>query len=275
LWLNATTRLGEINKKGLMTDQQTGEQEPVEAPTQDIPESESSEEVVDQQQPTEAESPELETGKNEVDNQPPKDNAAWAAMRVENQRLKEAVSQVDPEYLERLRGATRNQEYAAPQVNQIAEDAEYSEVTRSLNWTQQQAAIANQKIAQLQNQLELQQDRQAEEAFPELKTDKVFQQIVAEKKLAARVLGHDRTTSEIAREVKSLLGRREEQLTAQVVQTTRQQDAETRAAIAEPRSTSSQGQSAANNEEVRHRVRKGDQDAQLDVARGLIADLEF
>lgn len=255
-----------------MIDEQTGEvsQAAVE-PATEVPDSESPEEVVDQQQPDE-QSTETETV-NEVD--VPKDNAAWAALRVENKRLKEVVAEVDPEYLNMLRGAVRPQEYNQPEFNPVSDDTDYSEVTNRLNWTQQQAVQANQQISRLQNQLETQQDRMAEEAYPELKTDKEFQQIVAEKKLAARVLGRDVTTMEIARDVKKLLSRRDEQISVQAAQDARREVAEKQVATAEARGQSSAGKPMEDDESLRMRVRKGDSDAQTQVAKGLIADLEF
>jgi len=257
-----------------MTDAKLGEEEKVEAPTEDNPEPESAKEEADQPQPEEQESPEAETGKN-AEGDKPKDNAAWAAMRKENKRLKEELEGIDPEYLERLRGATSPQEFQSQESPDLTEDADYSEVTKRVNWAQDQATRARQENAQLRAQLELQQDRQAEESYPELKTDKQFQQIVAEKKLAARVLGHGRTTTEIAREVKNLLSRRDEQVAAQTAESTKQQMNERQAATAEARGQTSGGVSTSTNEELRQRVRKGDMEAQNEVAKGLIADLEI
>lgn len=258
-----------------MTDDQTGEvSNTAEVPAQEVPASESPEEAVDQQQPAETVNPESETGTNEVDDKPPKDNAAWAAMRAENKRLKEAIN-VDPEYIEKLRGAVGPQEVVPQRYEPVTGDTDYTVVTDRLNWTQQQALRANEQIARLQNQLELQQDRAAEEAFPELKTDKAFQQIVAEKKLAARVLGKDVTTTEIAREVSKLLSRREEQVVAQTAANTKQQIIEKQAATAEAKGQTSGGISSQDDESLRNRVRKGDMEAQTQVAKGLIADLEF
>lgn len=257
-----------------MPDSPTGEIETVEAPTTDVPESESQPQEADQPQEETQESPESETGKNEVEDNPPKDNAAWAALRVENKRLKEAISTVDPEYLEKLRGANAQQDYN-PQYQELNDDVEYSQVTKAVNSAQAEAIRANQRIAKLQAQLELQQDRQAEEAFPELKSDKVFQQIVAEKKLAARVLGHDRTTLEIAREVHNLLKRKEEQVVAQTTQTVKQQQVESRQAIADARGVTTNGRSSVADEEMRVRLRKGDTQALEDTARRIIGNLEF
>lgn len=257
-----------------MIDEKSGEEEVVEAPTEDIPESESSEEVADQPQPEEAESPETETGENEVDDKPPKDNAAWAAMRTENKRLKEAIKEVDPEYIEKLQSAfSQPQNY--PQPQQVPEDAEYGQVTQGLNYAQQQAAQANQRISQLQAQLERQQDAQAEDAYPELRTNKVFQQLVAEKKLAARVLGNDRTTIEIAKEVKRLLDRTVEQTAVATEKAVKQQELEKRAAIAEGKGTSTSGKPKEDDESLKNRVRHGDMEAQSEVAKRIIGDLEF
>lgn len=257
-----------------MTDQPTGDGQTAEAPATDAPVSESQEEVVDQQPTQTQESPETDTGKNEVEDQPPKENAAWAAMRAENKRLKEAVG-VDPAYLNKLRSATSNEPVFAQRANPVNPDSDYEQVTNSLNWTQQQAVHANNEIANLKNQLEKQQDREAEDAYPELKTDPVFQQIVAEKKLAARVLGHDITTREIAGQVKKLLSRRESQVVAQTEAQTQQRMVAKQAAMAEPKGTTTGGSSTASSEELRQRVRKGDMSAATEVAKGLISDLEF
>lgn len=259
-----------------MTDQQqqTGEEQVVEAPTQDIPESESQEQVADQPQAQQQESPESETGQNEGSDVP-KDNAAWAKMRTENKRLKEVLDTVDPEYLDRLKGATQPQTYQQQQVQQITGDADYEQVTQSINYANSAAARAQQQVAQLQQQIELQQDREAERAFPELKSDKAFQQIVAEKKLAARVLGHQRTTLEIAEEVSSLLGKREEQIAVQAAQKQKDQMIQAQAISSEPRGKTTGGRSLVQDDELRNRVRRGDSEATTEVARNLIADLEF
>lgn len=256
----------------MIDDQNSGVEEQAEAPAQDIPESESPKEAEDQQRPEEQESPESETGKNEGSEEIPKDNAAWAAMRTENKRLKEVVDAVDPEYLEKLRSATTPQNYPSQEVREVPEDAEYGQVTQGLNYAQQQAAQANQRINQLQAQLERQQDAQAMEAYPELKTDRVFQQIVAEKKLAARVLGNDRTTMEIAREVKNLLDRKEKQTEVATEEKVKQQQIEKQAAMAEAKGNATGGSPKDNDEALKMRVRRGDSAAQTEVAKRLIAD---
>jgi hypothetical protein len=261
-----------------MADENMGEEQEVEAPTTDNPESESTEEETEVDQPLEEseeqESPETETGKNE-DGNVPKDNAAWAAMRAENKRLKESLDEIDPEYIEKLRGATGPQNYQSPQVAPVTEDADYSDVTNRVNWTQNQVVQARQENAQLRQLLELQQDTQAEDAYPELKTDKQFQQIVAEKKLAARVLGHDRTTMQIAKEVRGLLTKRDEQTSVKAAEETKQQMIERQAATVEPKGKTSGGKSAIASEELRDKVRRGDSAAAEEMAKGLITDLEF
>jgi hypothetical protein len=258
----------------MQDEPKTGDEQKAEVPAEDVPSSESPEEAVDQPQPEEQENPETDTGKNEGSDVP-KDNAAWAKMRTENKRLKQTLDEVDPEYLERLRGATTSHSYPAQNVPDVTEETDYSQLTQSLNWTQRQAAQANQKLAELQNRLEEQQDREAEDAYPRLKTDKSFQQIVAEKKLAARVLGHNRTTKEIASEVERLLGQREQQAAVQSAEETEQRLAQKQAAIADARGTTSGGKTTVEDESLRVRVRKGDQEAASEVAKGLIADLEF
>lgn len=265
-------------RKGGPMDQDTETQ--VVQPTQEGATSESQDQAVDQLQ-DQTQNSESETGLNEGSDIP-KENAAWAAQRVknkqlaeENQRLKQVVESVDPAYLESLRNATRYQSTQPQQVPQVTGDAEYGQVTNGVNWAASQAAIANQNINNLQRQLELQQDREAERAFPELKNDKVFQQIVAEKKLSARVLGHDRTTYEIAEEVRNLLGRREEQVAVKAAQDKEQQILQRQVISSEPKGQTSGGKSSVSNDELRMRVRRGDTQAQTEVAKGIIADLEF
>lgn len=256
-----------------MTDPNTGD-ETVEVPTQDAPPSESQEQTVDQPEVQTQETLESETSTNEV-SEAPKDNKAWAAMRAENKRLKDAVSNVDPKYLENLHSAVSHQPDFTQNVPQVQGDAEYGQVTQGVNWAAQQSAIANQKINKLQNQIELQQDREAERAFPELKSNKVFQQIVAEKKLVARTLGIDRTTYEIAQEVEDLLGKHEEQVVVKATQDATNKVLQRQAISSEPRGTSSGGRSAITNDDLRMKVRKGDSQAQTEVAKSIIADLEF
>jgi len=255
------------------TDINEGEQT-AEAPASDSPQSESLDTSVDQQTTQQQESAETTDTNNEID-EVPKDNAAWAKMRTENKRLKEVVDTIDPSYLESLRGATAPQPVTTPYTTPVLpEDAEYNQVTQNVNWANQQVANTNRQVARLQ-QLELQQDREAERAYPELKTDKVFQQIVAEKKLAARVLGHDRTTMEIADEVSRLLGRREEQISAKVAQQTKNQILQRQVISSEPKGQTTGGQSGQGSEDLRLRVRRGDSGAATEVAKNLIADLEF
>jgi len=260
-------------------DEPTGVEEKVEAPTADSPESESPEEKPEadqpQEEPKEQESPESETGKNEEGEEAPKDNVAWAKMRKENKRLKKALESVDPEYLAKLKEATIPQSYKTPEPSYLPEDADYTQVTGTLNATQQEMMRLRQEVAEQRRQLELAQDKQAEEAYPSLKTDKVFQQMVAEKKLAARVLGQERTTLEIAREVNNLLSRREEQVAAKSAQEKEQEIAEKRQAIAEAKGVTSGGKSAVKDEKLRERVRKGDMEATTEVAKKLIANLDI
>lgn len=257
-----------------MTDAQTGENQVAAAPAQDDPASQSQEPVADQPQAQEAVGAETETVKNEV-SEIPKDNAAWAAMRTENKRLKHALDEVDPTYLQNLRSMTGPQQVVAPQVSQLGEDADYSRVTQTVNLTQQQLAQLQAQNQRLQNQLELQQDRIAEEAFPELRADKVFQQLVAEKKLVARVTGRDVTTLDLAREVKKQLERREQQVVVQTQQATKQQILDKQAAVADAKGQTTGGQSTISKEELRTRVRRGDSSAEFETSKNLIADLEF
>lgn len=261
-----------------MTDNQSGVQEQVVAPTQVDPATTSQPEVVDQQ-PNVTQTTETETVENEAS--VPKTNAAWAAQRVankrleeENARLHEVVSSIDPEYLNRLR------EMNTPQVPQfaaqpLAEDADYTQVTQGLNLTNQAIQRQNQELANLKYQIELAQDKQAEEAFPELKSDKDFQQIVAEKKLASRMAGLNKTTIEIARETKRLLERRDQRVSVQSAEQTKQQIIEKQVATAEPTGNTSGGNSAVDNEAFRSRVRRGDTQALEELGKNIIAGLEF
>lgn len=257
-----------------MADDTTQGEITAEAPATDQPLSESQEPVNDQSPATPQESPETDTGKNEV-GEAPKDNAAWAKMRTENKRLRETLNTVDPSYLASLHSAVAPQDFSQQQVTQVNGDADYTQVIAGVNTAAQTAAQAKQELSRLRQQLELQQDREAEREYPALKTDKGFQQLVAEKKLAARVLGHDRTTLEIAEEVDRLLTRREEQTIAKVTADTKEQILQRQAISSEPKGQTSGGRSTVSNEELRMRVRRGDAQAQQEVAKNLIANLDF
>ncbi len=76
---------------------------------------EATSEVEETQQDTvETDTTDQETSTDETNEETvPKDNAAWAAMRAENKRLKESArsSEVDEAYLKELEGITGRQEY--------------------------------------------------------------------------------------------------------------------------------------------------------------------
>ena len=208
----------------------------------------------------------------------PKDNAAWAAMRVENKKLKKALEQsgVDAEYLERLEQATTTQPSYSQQPQQVTEDDELPIVTGAINQTQQRVFQTHRELVNLRNQIRESEDREAEMLYPDLKTDKVFQQLVSEKRLASEVLGKHRRTAEICAEVSKILSRRDDQVKAQTRQETEQQLLEKQRATAEVRSTSTEGQSSSNDEELRRRVRKGDQEAATEVVKKkLLVGMDF
>lgn len=263
-----------------MDTDNTGVQEVVEQTTQETtPVSEVVEQEIDQsqtQQPQHTESETVDQSNGEAE--PPKDNAAWAAMRVENKRLKEALHEtgVDAEYLQQLQGVLRPQATAQPQYRQISNDADIDTVTQTINNTQQTAYATRQEIAQLRYELREREDREAETAYPELKSDPLFQQIVAEKKLAAEITGRKRPTVEIAREVKNLLSRREEQVTAQAQEQTKAQMLAKQQATMEAKSSASNGQSSYDDESLKLRARRGDRAAQEQLVKDkLLVGLDF
>jgi len=258
-----------------MTDQQLTEEQVVETTTQDGSVSEAE---VQQPGQVEEEAQTVETGttQNNEAEEAPKDNAAWAAMRVENKQLKqiaEAVTQ-DQEYFNRLQEVNRYTPQA-PQPIQVTEEAEYPQTIQAINQANILARNANQEIIQLKTQLREREDKEAETAYPELKTDPIFQQLVAEKKLTSTFLGRPRTTIEIAEEVRKILGKREQEISAKVEQQTTQRMIEKQVATAEARTTTSGGSSSTSDDELRHMVRKGDRNARIEQAKGLIADLDF
>lgn len=196
---------------------------------------------------------------NEVDDESPKDNAAWAAMRVENKRLKEALTEtgVDPDYLDQINQA--NSTFETPYVGpQVTPDTDMDTVLSAVNQSHQAAQKAISEANRIRREME---DREAEREFPELRSDPVFQQMVAEKRLVSEVMGRKRPTLAIAREVAAVLRRREEQVGAQAQQQAKQQFAERQVAQAQPATTTSSGRSSVNDESLRQRIRKGDQGA--------------
>lgn len=258
-----------------MSDAQMGEQV-VEQTTQVAPTEQIEQEVATPVQ--EDQQPETETGNNEViEDAAPKDNKAWAAMRVENKKLKEALEEtgVDAEYLEQLKAVTRGQDVRIPLPQQITEDTDYGTAIQGINEARQLSYQTRQELAQLRAERREAEDREAENAFPSLRTDKVFQSIVAEKRLAAEIMGRRRPTIEIAREVDAILNRRAQQIQAQASEEAGAREAAKHVATREPQTTTTQGVSSYHNEDARNRVRKGDRAAQVEMAKGLIADLDF
>ena len=233
---------------------------------------------VEQPGQVEAEAQTVETETTQINEaeEAPKANAAWAAMRTENKQLRqlaEAVTQ-DQEYFQRLHDANRY----IPQPRQpmqVTEDAEYPQTVQAINQANQIATQAQQELYQLRQQLRERDDREAERMYPELKTDVLFQQLVAEKKLTSEVLGRPRQTIEIAEEVRKILGKRELEISAKVEQETKQKVIEKQIATAEARTTTTSGAPSTDDEELRFKVRKGDRNAQIERAKRLIADLDF
>lgn len=258
-----------------MSDTQLGVNE-VEETTQASPEPEQQPSEVAPQEDAEKQVESGTTQKNEEINAPPKDNKAWAAMRVENKQLKKAVEEsgVDAEYLEQLRGITRTQE-AQPRFSPVSPDTDLDTVTQSINDARHEAYQTRQEMSRMKAQMEEREDLDAMKAFPRLKTDDVFQQIVAEKKLAARVLGRNRSTLEIAREVDKFLSRSEEQVALRAGEEAVARETAKRQASTEAQSNTSSGRSAYTSDELSLRARKGDRSAQVEKAKALIADLDF
>lgn len=258
-----------------MSDSNTGVNEVVEQTTQDVAPTTEAQEIDQSQvaQPVETET----TAQSNEEVQPPKDNAAWAAMRVENKKLKEALHEtgVDAEYLERLKGVLQPQQ--VPQgYRAVTQDDDLGAVTQSINQAQQTAYITRQEIANLRNELREREDREAEAAYPELKSDPVFQQIVAEKKLAAEITGRKRPTAEIAREVRNLLSRRDQQVSAQAQEDAKASMLAKEQATREARTSPSNGQSSYDVDALKQRARRGDRAAQEQLVKDrLLGGMDF
>lgn len=255
------------------------EKQVTEQTVQDKPISKDQVQEPGQAQENEQKPVETETTVKSNDNpEPPKDNVAWAAMRVENKRLKQALEQsgADADYLNRLHQVTKPQPDYQPQPQIVTENDELPRVTAAINQSQRATYQTRQELAQLRHQIRESEDREAEMLYPELKTDKAFQQLVAEKRLASEILGKHRRTAEICAEVDKVLSRRDEQVKVQTRQETEQQLMEKQRVTAEARTTSSIGKSSIADEELRLRARKGDIDAQTElVKKNLLAGMDF
>jgi hypothetical protein len=250
------------------------EQTAQDKPMSEEPQIESDQTQEEVQEPVETETTVEPNDSPEV----PKDNAAWAAMRVENKKLKQALEQsgADAEYLDRLKQATSLQPYVSRQPQQVTENDELPKVTGAINTTQQQVFQTHQELINLKNQIRESEDREAEMLYPDLKTDKAFNQLVSEKRLASEVLGKHRRTAEICAEVSKLLSRRDDQVKAQTRQDTEKQLLEKQRATAEIKSTSSDGRSTADDEEQRMKIRRGDMEATQDmVKKKLMTGMDF
>lgn len=266
-----------------MSDEIRENEDVVEQTTQDSPESEAPEQdpgqdQAQEQQPSEAETDADQSETNEVEDTP-KDNAAWAKMRVENKQLKQALEQsgVDAEYLDQLRQASQpvSADYSQA-TTQVDDSAEYGQVTQAVNTAQSLSAQAMAEIRELKNQLENQQDMAARQKYPDLFKNPEFEAIVAEKKLVARMLGKNRTTTEIADEASRLFSKSIEKAQAQATEQAEVRQTQKTQAVAQPQTTTSAGTGTGDSkDELRMRVRRGDRDAQEAVAKNLIADLDF
>jgi hypothetical protein len=235
--------------------------------TVDQPQSEPETQETENQEPESAQSAEdTDTQLTNNDDVPDK-NAAWAAMRAENKRLKDALEEsgVDEQYLADLRGLSRHTPDYQP--TQVTPDDDYDKVTGTINQTNQVAASAYREVNQLKNTLREMEDRQAEMEYPELRTDPHFQQMVAERRLAMEIAGKRVATADIAKSVKRQLDLYREQISAQTREQVKQRQTEKQQAIAQPQTQSTQGKSSMTDEELRMRVRRGDEAAEIEMAR--------
>lgn len=264
-----------------MADETGVKEEVVEQPTQEeAPATEA------EQPETEAQESSSEQDENINNQEAPKENAAWAEMRVkakkaseleaENQKLKSALEEsgIDAEYLEQLNQLTQNQnqDYKPAETN-LTPDTDLEQVTGTINQTAQTTQALYQEVQKLKQQRREQEDREAITQFPELAKDANFQAMVAEKRLANEVMGRHVPTAELARQVKKQLDYYRAQAQAQTQQETQQRTQQKQQATAQPQTTTSSGQSTATNEELAHRVRKGDANAITERNKALLGDL--
>lgn len=252
-----------------MTDQEMGEKE-VEQTTQESPTLEAEEtQLEDQQQPVEAETTaeDQETDTEETnDEQPPKENAAWAKMRVENKQLKQQVQQqpqIDEGYLQDLQGFT-NQANTYHQDLQFSENTGIDEVTQAINAANRAAKESSARVRQLEIQLE---EQEMFNSFPHFKQDKLAQQLIAEKKLAASFTGRERRYVDIAREVDSLLRKNREQVEAETRETEQKKFVQKQAATTQTQGTTTGGGQQTDLEDLRMRARRGDRHAQEEILK--------
>lgn len=243
------------------------EQAVVEQTTQDIPESET------QPSETETEANEAQALEETNEEQAPKENAAWARLRVENKQLKEKVAQQDvsDDYLQELNQMAGASPYAY-QEQQITPETDLTQVSTSLNQAQKMALEASQRVRNLEIQLE---EQEMFAQYPHAKEDKLFQQLVAEKKLVSRFMGKERRYSDIAREVDAIIRKDRDQAAEQARQSEKQMQVEKMAATTQTPSYSSNGNTGDDRETLRMRARRGDQSAQVELTKRLLGDISF
>jgi hypothetical protein len=211
-----------------------------------------------QQDPVESETTDLEPSTEEQnEDTAPKDNKAWAAMRAELKRLKEAEahSNVDADYLRELETLTGREQYQPPRIDPQQYE-EMDETQRQILEAREEARRARLEVNNFRRESE---DRLAEERFPELKTDPLFKQLVAEKRLVSEVMQKGKTTLQIATEVSNLLGKQRQQSELVAEESVRQQQAQKAVATSEGATAPSGGRSTFNDEETRQRIARGDQ----------------
>lgn len=249
-------------------EEQLQEQQEVEQTNLDNPESE--------QQPTETETvaqDQVTEGEETNEEQAPKDNAAWAKMRVENKRLKEQVSQVAPDdgYLQELNQMAGAAPYQY-QEQQITENTDISQVSQSLNQAQRIALEASQRVRQLEISLE---EQEMFNSYPHAREDKLFQQLVAEKKLVSRFMGKEKRYVDIAREVDGLIRRDRDMAAEQARQSEKQIQVEKAAATTQTPSYTTAGNNSDDMEDLRSRSRRGDRGAMEERLKRKLGDISF
>lgn len=224
-------------------------------------------EIEETQQPVETETTaedQEQSGFEETnDEQPPKENAAWAKMRAENKKLKEQVSQqpIDEGYLQDLNQFNSADPYH--QDYQFSEDTGLDEVTRAINEANKVAKESSSRVRHLELQLE---EQEMFTHFPHFKGDKLAQQLIAEKKLASSFTGRNRKYVDIAREVDSLLRKNREEVEAQTRETEQQRYAQKQAGIMQTQGTTS-GNAQTDLDDLRMRARRGDRHAQEEILK--------
>lgn len=227
-----------------------------------------------QPEPDVAEEPKQPVVEGDENVEPPKDNAAWAAMRVKQKDLQDRLKayeqpaepqeeepeQTDP-LLQELLEWTPGSQYPTSQIDPNDPMAEH------IKAAQASAQQARQEVAAMKAEME---KLQAVEQFPALKTDKIFRQSVEDRLLSltlrAQQEGKARPTmAQVAKKIDAEFSQYRSSAQTQARSEAEQTLQTKQAATLSQTGSSGVSRPQTDNTQQQRRINKGDETALVDA----------